>query len=211
MKLLIAIPSMDTLRVEFVKSLLELTDQLNQDGVAYEVKIISGTLVYTARDALARHAVNNEFDEVLYIDTDMVFDRHLFEDLHIHGKDMICGLFISRHNPYVSCHFSNLDPIDRITDFPDDIFRIAACGFGCVLVKARVLKDVLNANKGKAFIPEHKMGEDVAFCKRATDCGYEIWCDPTVRIGHVGSLVIWPEDAPRLRGEIQGLDGRKIV
>ena len=211
MKLLIAIPSMDTLRVEFVKSLLELTDQLNQDGVAYEVKIISGTLVYTARDALARHAVNNGFDEVLYIDTDMVFDRHLYEDLHIHGKDMICGLFISRHNPYVSCHFSSLDPIDRITDFPDDVFQIKACGFGCVLVKAQVLRDVLNTHGGKGFIPEQKMGEDVAFCMRATDCGYEIWCDPTVRVGHVGSIVIWPEDAPRLRGEIQGLDGRKII
>jgi len=210
MKLLIAVPCLDMIRVEFIQCLMGLTDQLHADGIQHEVKFIPGTLVYAARDSLAKHAVNNHFDEVLWIDSDMVFNRHLYEDLRIHGKDMICGLFISRHSPYVNCVFSSITPVDRITEIPGDLFRIAACGFGCVLMKAQILKDVLVTHDGKAFLPETKMGEDVAFCKRATDCGYEIWCDPLTRIGHVGSLTIWPEDGPRLRGEIQGLDGRKI-
>ena len=211
MKLLIAIPNMDTIRTEFEQSLRALENKLRNDGIPYEVKFISGSLVYAARDSLAKHAVNNEFTEVLWIDSDMVFNEALYEDLRMNGKDMICGLFISRHYPYVNCIFSNLDPVDRITEIPNDVFRVAACGFGCVLMKAQVIRDVLNANGGKGFIPEMKMGEDVAFCKRATDLGYEIWCDPTVRVGHVGSIVIWPEDAPRLRGEIQGLDGKRLV
>jgi hypothetical protein len=210
MKLLIAVPCLDLIRVEFVQCVSALEKELYRNGINFETKYIPGSLVYAARDRLAKHAVNNEFDEVLWIDSDMVFDKTLYEDLRIHGKDMICGNFISRHNPYVTCIFSSIDPIDRITDLPDDVFRVAACGFGCVLMKAEILKQVLNTHGGKAFIPEPKMGEDVAFCKRATDCGFEIWCDPMVRVGHVGNVTIWPEDGPRLRGAIKGLDGRKI-
>ena len=209
-KLLIAIPSYEGLQPEFVRSLVDLETQLHKDNVWYEVKIISGTLVHTARDRLAQHAVNNEFTEVLWIDDDMVFDRHLYEDLKMCGKDMVCGLFVSRHYPYVSCLFKSLAPVERITEYPDEAFKVAACGFGCVLMKAQILKDIMVNNGGKCFVPEQKLGEDCAFCNRATSLGHEIWCEPTARVGHVGRIVIWPEDVARLQGNIQGLDGKKI-
>ena len=210
MKLMIAIPSYEGLRPEFVRSLTELEQKLREDGVWYEIKIITGTLVHAARDRLAQHAVNNGFDEVLWVDDDMVFDRYLYEDLKMCGKDMVCGLFVSRHYPYCSCVFSSLDPVERITEYPDEAFRVAACGFGAVLMKAQILKDIMVNNGGKCFIPEPKLGEDCALCKRATDLGHEIWCEPTARVGHVASVIIWPEDAERFRGEIQGLEGKKL-
>ena len=77
-------------------------------------------------------------------------------------------------------------------------------------MKTQVLKDVLINNNGQAFIPDPKLGEDLAFCQRARASGSQIWCDPTVRIGHVAKIVIWPEDGSRMRGEIQGLDGKKV-
>ena len=209
-KLLIAIPSYGEMRVEFVKSLIDLMARLNEQNIWYEVKIIDGTLVYIARDRLAKHAVNNEFTEVLWIDDDMVFGPDVWEDLSMSGKDMVCGNFISRHSPYVSCVFSSLYPPERVTEFGYDIFRVAGCGFGCVWMKTEVLKDVLINNNGKCFLPDPKLGEDVAFCQRARASGYEIWCDPTVRIGHVGNVAIWPEDGTRMRGDIQGLEGKKI-
>ena len=211
MKLLIAIPSYEGLQPEFVRSLTELESQLRADNVWFEIKIISGTLVHTARDRLAKHAVNNQFDEVLWIDDDMVFDGHLYEDLKMCGKDMVCGLFVSRHFPYVSCLFSSIDPVERITEYPEDAFRVKACGFGCVLMKAQILKDIMVNNGGKCFVPEQKLGEDVAFCVRASNLGYEIWCEPTARVGHVGRIVIWPEDVERLQGNIQGTGGKPIV
>ena len=211
MKLLIAIPNYDAMRPEFVRSLIELTEQLRADRVQYEIKIITGTLVHIARDRLAQHGVNNGFDEVLFVDDDMVFDRYLYEDLKMCGKDIVCGWFISRHDPYVSCLFKNLDPVERKTDVtPDEAFRVKACGFGAVLVKAQALKDVMLNNGGQCFIPTPKLGEDVAFCQRAEALGYEIWCEPTARVGHVGTIVIWPEDGDRLRGNIQGLEGKKL-
>lgn len=210
MKLLIAIPSYEGLQPEFVRSLTELESQLREDNVWFEIKIISGTLVHTARDRLAQHAVKHHFDEVLWIDDDMVFDCHLYEDLKMCGKDMVCGLFVSRHFPYVSCLFRSLIPVERISVYPDEAFKVAGCGFGCVLMKTQILADVMNNNGGKCFVPDQKLGEDVAFCQRATNLGYEIWCEPTARVGHVGRIVIWPEDVERLQGNIQGLDGKPI-
>ena len=210
MKLLIAIPSYEGLQPEFVRSLTELESQLRADNVWFEIKIISGTLVHTARDRLAQHAVKHHFDEVLWIDDDMVFDCHLYEDLKMCGKDMVCGLFVSRHFPYVSCLFRSLIPVERISVYPDEAFKVAGCGFGCVLMKTQLLADVMNNNGGKCFVPDQKLGEDVAFCQRATNLGYEIWCEPTARVGHVGRIVIWPEDVERLQGSIQGLDGKPI-
>ena len=210
MKLLIAIPSYEGLQPEFVRSLTELESQLRADNVWFEIKIISGTLVHTARDRLAQHAVKHHFDEVLWIDDDMVFDCHLYEDLKMCGKDMVCGLFVSRHFPYVSCLFRSLIPVERISVYPDEAFKVAGCGFGCVLMKTQLLADVMNNNGGKCFVPDQKLGEDVEFCQRATNLGYEIWCEPTARVGHVGRIVIWPEDVERLQGSIQGLDGKPI-
>jgi hypothetical protein len=210
MKLLIAVPSFDTMRAEFVRSLMELTSWLWENHVQHEVKILTGSLVYGARDKLARHAIKNNFDEVLWIDSDMVFDRHLYEDLKMCGQDRVCGLFISRHYPYVSCLFSSISPVERINEYPDEAFEVTACGFGCVLMKTKILEDVMNQNSGVCFLPEQKLGEDIAFCVRARSCGYHVWCEPTARVGHMGSVIIWPEDAERLRGDIQGLEGRKV-
>lgn len=210
-KLLIAIPSYDTMRAEFVQSLTALMQRLNREGQAYEVKILTGTLVHVARDHLARHAINNGFSHVLWIDSDMVFQDSIVDDLAMSGKDMVCGSFISRHSPFLNVVFSRLEPnAERITDMPDDLFRIAGCGFGCVFMKTQVLGDVMNGNGGRCFLPTQKLGEDLAFCQRAVGCGYEIWCEPTARLGHIGAVPIWPEDAERMRGEIQELNGKKL-
>jgi hypothetical protein len=93
---------------------------------------------------------------------------------------------------------------------PDDTFRISHCGFACVLTPAKVLEDVMNNHRGQCFLPTDKASEDIAFCTRAGGLGYQIWCEPTARVGHVGAVVIWPEDGKRFRGDIQGLDGKTI-
>jgi hypothetical protein len=37
--------------------------------------------------------------------------------------------------------------------------------------------------------PGEFIGEDVNFCKRANEMGLEVWCDPTIRIGHIGEYL----------------------
>ena len=196
MKLLIAVPAHDYIHVDFVKCLMKLTEKLKKDGVDFEYMINSGTLVYIARDKLARHAINNNFTHVLWLDADMVFEDTILDDLMFSGKDFVTGIAHARRKPYLSCIFKSLITCEHITEYPSEPFRIAGCGFACVLIKTEILKDVMMSFK-TCFLPQMSLGEDLAFCDRAHYCGYEIWAEPTVRLGHIGHVAIYPEDHER--------------
>ena len=42
--------------------------------------------------------------------------------------------------------------------------------------------------------------------KRAIDMGYEIWAEPTVKLGHIGHITIYPEYEGIYRQSIQGIE-----
>jgi hypothetical protein len=193
MKLLIAIPTHDYMHMDFVNSLMALTKKLNEEGIDYHVKLHGGTLVYHGRDALAKLAIEGGFTDVLWLDADMVFQDTIVEDLQFSGKPFVSGIAHGRRPPHQSCLFSEIFPgIQRFTEYPTDTFRVAGCGFGCVLIKTEILK-VVRERHGTCFFPTMELGEDLAFCKKATDAGYEIWAEPSVRLGHIGHIAIYPE------------------
>ena len=206
MKLLIAIPCMDTVPVAFMQSLLKLTQKLTADGVNYEVAIESGTLVYMARDRLAGKAVNQKFTHVLWLDSDMVFEPEIVEDLQFCGKDFVTGIAHGRRKPFVSCLFKNinLDSLElwQLKDYPNDTFEVAGCGMACCLISTEIIKQVM-INNGTAFNPIPQYGEDLSFCKRARDLGFHIYAEPTVRLGHIAHIAIYPDDTPRYQDEYQ--------
>lgn len=197
MKLLIAIPAMDFICTEFVKSLLRLTDKLKDDGVDFETRIEAGTLVYFARDKLARYAMNNGFTHVLWLDSDMVFEPEILEDLQFSGKSFVSGIAHGRRKPYMSCLFKSYSPeVIRweYKDYPHNTFEVAACGMAVTLVETKILSDVI-MKYNTAFTPTEYFGEDVAFCDRARSFGYKVYAEPAVRVGHVGHITIYPEDS----------------
>ena len=204
MKLLIAIPTLDFIHVNFLEILLKLTELLNERGVDYEVKIKSGTLVYLAREALTSYALGYGFTHVLWLDSDMVFEEEVFDDLYDTGKDFVCGIFHARRPGHQSCIFRSVTPPDRYKwdEYPTDTFRIKGCGMACTLVTTDILLKVYQ-KYGNCFTPFDQLGEDLAFCKKADELGIEIWCEPTVRVGHIGHITIYPEDEGRYLNNLQ--------
>ena len=193
MKLLIAIPAHDYMHIDFVNSLLGLTKKLDEEEVDYEISIHGGTLVYCARDALATKAIEGGFTDVLWLDADMVFTDTVLEDLQFCGKPMVSGIAHGRRAPHLSCLFTEVYPgVERFTEYPSEPFKVAGCGFGCVLMKTEILK-AIKERHGTCFFPTRELGEDLAFCQRVTEGGWEIWAEPTVRLGHIGHIRIYPE------------------
>lgn len=198
MKLLIAVPTLENVPVDFMESLMNLACHLKDEGIDFKLKIEAGTLVYFARENLARYAIANRFTHVLWLDSDMVFSEEIVEDLQFCGKEIVTGIAHSRRPPFSSCIFTEIFPgVEKFKgDYPITPFQIAACGMACVLMSVQVL-DKVRAKFGTMFQPMTDpitYGEDVAFCWRAAQCGFEIWAEPTVRVGHVGRRIIWPED-----------------
>lgn len=195
MKLLIAIPTYDYMHFQFVDCLTALIRRLDSDGVNFTLCFQGGTLVYVGRDKIARKAIDGGFTHMLWLDSDMIFTDDILDDLMYCKKPFVSGIYHGRRSPHLSCIFNEIWPaVDRWegSNYPPEAFKIAGCGFGCVLVSTEIVKAVYDKN-GTAFFPMRELGEDLAFCKRAADCGYEIWAEPSVRLGHIGHITVFPE------------------
>jgi hypothetical protein len=194
MKLLIAIPTKDQMPYQFVESLLNLTRRLDADGIDYDVAFQGGTLVYVGRDKLALKGISGDYTHMLWLDADMVFTEDLFADLYDTGKKFVTGVAHSRREPYQSCIFMEIYPgvQKHMGEYPTNTFKIAGCGLACALIDVEIVRDVWS-HHSTAFFPTREFGEDIAFCKRVQDLGHEIWAEPSVKVGHVGSMVIYPD------------------
>ena len=191
-RLLIAIPTTDYIPADFVKSLAKLQQELGRRGIAYDVEVQSGTLVYIARNRLANKAINEKYTHVLWIDSDMVFGEKVYEDLADVGKEMVCGAFVSRRPPYGPCIYTSIEQnaIEKVKDFGIRPFRVDGCGFALVLTNVELLQAVTQ-KFGTCFQPTDYYGEDLAFCWRVKQLGREIWCEPTVRPGHIAHVPVY--------------------
>jgi len=199
MKTLIAIPCMDTVPVEFVKSLLYL--EKGDCSVLFK----PNSLIYDSRNLISLTAIENNFDRVMWFDSDMAFQpdtlKRLHKDMDELNADMVTGLYHKRNGSGIPVIYDELDipgkdeqgnPVKRIhefTDYPkDDLFTVKGCGFGCVLTSTKLLQAVWD-NYGPAFAPFPWAGEDIAFCWRVNQLGYPIYCDSNVKCGHIGTYV----------------------
>lgn len=198
MKVFIAVPSLDTVPALFCQS-LALLQRAGDTIVGFQV----GSLVYNARNELARQAIKSEADWVLWLDSDMVFEPDLLKKMlkvcEENDIDFLTGLCFRRKPPYTPCLFDRLDKMEHgasyttIMSVPEGRFKVGGCGFAGVLMSTDVLLSVAARFGGRMFDPMEGFGEDVSFCWRARQCGYEIWCDSDIELGHVGSMIVTRE------------------
>ena len=200
MKTLIAIPCMDTIPTGFAQSLLYL-----EKGENVSVCFKANSLVYDSRNLLSLTAIEQGFDRVLWLDSDMMFTkdtmRMLMEDMDNLEADMVTGLYFKRNASHTPVIYDELEepsvdadgkPVGHVHDYidypRDSVFPVCGCGFGCVLTSTKLLKHVWD-EFGPAFSPYPWGGEDISFCHRANKLGYTIWCDSNISLGHIGTYV----------------------
>ena len=191
MKVFIAIPCMDTLSAKFAQCLVNLVNHKRDFDV--EVGFHIGSLVYDSRNKLAERAINSDADYVLWLDSDMTFVPDtlamMLDTLKKNNYEILTGMYFRRRPPFTPTLFEELRilPTGTVTkefdEIPDEIFEVAGCGFGCVLMSRNVLWNVFCQN-GNMFSPINGVGEDLSFCWRARRCGHKIYCDPTIALGH---------------------------
>jgi hypothetical protein len=160
------------------------------------------------------------YDYQLWIDSDIVFDTGKFwqlcdlafpapdEEGNVEEKDIVCGWYCTedghttsvahwldeetfRKNGGVMNHETLESMAKRRKPFTCDY-----TGFGWVLIKKGVFENLEYpwfAPKMQVFesgAVQDMCGEDVSFCLDAIEEGFEIWCDPRVRVGHEKTRII---------------------
>lgn len=187
-KILICVPSMDYVAAGFAQSLAMLQKDGNEVAIMFQV----GSLVYEARNKLAKKAIELETDYTMWFDSDMVFEPDTMLRLLKHNKPFISGAYFRRSPPYSLVAFEEVDAENRKWKdlaLPSEVTKCGGVGFGCVLVKTEVLFNVA-AKYGTWFEPMNNFGEDLSFCYRARKCGYDLYIDPSITCGHIGHITI---------------------
>lgn len=169
-----------------------------------------------ARNYIVQRALESECTHLLFIDddnppTDDVLEKFLSAD-----KDIVCSPIPSR-NPnkdgfHDLCVFEKytvskgkgkgMNMYKPLNKVENGLFKIGGCGMGCTLIKRKVLEKLYKKYDGEPFaygdttyttdpkkmnVQRRTMSEDMEFIERATNEGFEVWCDSRVRVPHIGS------------------------
>lgn len=194
MKTLIAVPCMDSVATPFCQSILTMNKVGDECSVSFQV----GSLVSESREKLAALAISRDADYVLWLDSDMTFEPDTMERLmkHMETYDIVTGLYFRRRPPFSPVIFKKLHlegdvcVFEDYTEYPEDrVFEVEGIGFGCVMMKTEVLLSVFARYKN-CFTMMGRNGEDVSFSMRARNCGYKIWCDPSIKCGHIAYSMV---------------------
>lgn len=199
MKTLIAIPCMDMLPADFLRSLLQM-----QIIGEVDYDIVTSSLIYDARNSITQHAISGGYDFVLWLDSDTLPPYDSLWKLKIgteEGYDMVSGLYFKRKPPFSPVIYrqvelmkldgGKLDPVaETFENYPhEELFEIEGCGFGCTLMTVDLVRRVTGQFGLMPFMPVGGFGEDLSFCLRARRAGARIGCDSSVRCGHLGHMV----------------------
>jgi GT2 family glycosyltransferase len=191
-KILIAVPTTGQVEIEYVGSILRLARNTRAD-----IQHTSGSLVHAARNSFVKTAIDGNYTHMLFIDSDMVFNADALDVLLQHDKDIISGSIFSRVPPYQPCFYERLrlgEPGETIRDpvkvLQDGVQEVEGVGTAFLLVKVPVYQAIIDKFHVYPFQPINGYGEDLSFCLRARQCGYRIYVDNDLTIGHIGKVVI---------------------
>ena len=200
-KILICVPAMDMVATGFCQSLAMLQKSGHEVSIMFQV----GSLIYDSRNRLAKQALKMSADYTMWFDSDMIFEPDTMRKLLADDKDIVSGMYFRRAHPYSLVAFDELDIENKKfkdAEIPAEMTKVGGVGFGCVLMKTEVLFNVA-AKFGCWFDPVNGFGEDLSFCWRARECGYEVYLDPKVSCGHVGHVVVTEAMSRAIQEEIK--------
>lgn len=200
-KVLIAICCGGEIYADTVTSLLGALETLRDKNVDYGLSIVSGGYKPLSCNKQVQTAKEQGCTHIMFIDADMIFPSSGIIRLIDHDKDIVGANYNVRGNPSrdPGREFT-IKPTDprktpkhlkgQITTFemPANLFKVWSLGLGFVLIKMSVFDklDKPYFNDYESPEGEHHT-EDVEFFTKCQDRGIDVWCSPTIRVGHIGS------------------------
>lgn len=191
-RILCAIPTARNIEVDTFKSIYDLEIP---EGYTMEFQYFFGYNIDQVRNLIAHWAIH--YDYLFSVDSDIAFEKDTLKKLLSHDKDVVSGLYIQRipntHTLelYENNEFGGVSniPYEKIKD--RGLVEIAACGFGCVLVKSEVFRAVgyPQFEYHSALDHSNTISEDTDFCRKAKSKGFRIFADTSIQCRHIGNWI----------------------
>lgn len=156
------------------------------------------------RNNLVEQALAAECTDIALMDTDQTYTANTIMKLLSHRKKVISAPVHRRYPPFEA--ILNRGTIGSYYHVPDEecysgkLIEIDSTGTGCILVAAEVFKlleppwftmnkeDLPLSREVLKELGKKPVGEDTGFCYRVRTLGYPIFCDTSIRIGHLGYM-----------------------
>ncbi len=172
--LAIGIASGETIQIDTMLCLLQTIRTLE---IPNTVIVAKGCYVARNRNEIVRQAQEYKVSHLMFIDTDMAFENEGINKLLAQDKDIIGGMYNKRRLP--------LENIVHQYKDQTETFKTDWIPTGFMLIKMSVFDKV----KGPWFESNSETGwaEDKYFCELAAKQGIETYCDPTIKLKHIGN------------------------
>jgi len=180
MKIVIGIPSGDTIYTDCAMSLLNLVQFTTTQGHQVAVVNVKSSLIQKGRTEIVQQAQQLDADALLFVDSDMIFPADALLRLLAHDKPVV-GVNYARRRP----PFDSTGTRERGEKFPSlGLVRAETLGFGLLLIQGEDIQDTIFKvyRWGK-----HWTSEDQDWCRR-----HEVWCDCTLscEVRHLGVVPV---------------------
>lgn len=187
-KVAITIPTNRGIKPQTAESLLRMVESTKHE--THSIVATEGYTIAENRTYLTFKAINNNCTHQLFVDDDMVLPLDTLDRLLNHEKDIIGVPYYSRMLPRKPVWVQE-DGEAVEGELPKELFKCAHVGTGIMLINLEVFNNIEKPWFLFQTHPQGKVvcGEDKWFCQQARKVGYDVWCDPTLKIGHVGDYI----------------------
>jgi hypothetical protein len=204
--LIIATPG-HSMMSSYVRSLLATTQELTARGITWAFSSEYSSHVADAREITLNGDNQNDpgeqrpfkgqvtYDKIMWIDSDIAWNPEDVIRLYESDKEIVTGAYLlaSGESPIYDEIFGPAYTYDKILEMKEPV-KIAAAGFGFIMVSQGIFEQLTRPwfqspmytktmGDGRTFTFPI-LGEDLSWCKRVTDLGYDIWFDPKVKVLH---------------------------
>lgn len=168
------------------------------------------------RNVMATAALNDGFEQLLWIDADISFNPDFVDQLRLHQLPIVTGIYTKKGPRALACEMLP-ETQEIVFGLNGGLLAIRYAPGGFLLTHRRVYEAIQQRfdlplcnhlpHRRPAFYPYFQplvvpdegghfyLGEDFAFCERARQCGFEIMADSSQRLYHVGNYGYSWEDA----------------
>lgn len=207
-KLFIALPAYDfKVSLKLAISLARFAQKAPQHGIEIQIGSICGcSVVSRARNLLVKDLLESDCTDLLFIDADINFEPDSILRLMAWASDPKKGIVagVPRTRKTDKVYIATLDQDeDGVTINGAGLVRAKRVATAFMMVRREVFETLVNnhpewnyhdVNTNRQLnavfdfqvTPEGYMGEDFLFCDRAREAGFEVWIDPTIKLGHMG-------------------------
>jgi len=207
MKIIFCIPG-NSFSNRFLKCWTNLARELHKKNIEYELLSQYIPNVYKVRSLLlgadrkfgqyqAPWQGKKNYDYIMWIDSDQVFELNDFFKLLRHDKDIVSGLYLRKPQgdtlndiPIEFACFNENGERLYTSEVNGELIKVWSNGMGWMLVKKGVFEKIEYPWFGPIIEGLGFHGEDVSFQIRAKDVGFDSYVDTSIIVGHEKEVVL---------------------